>query len=328
MIKNSKVIGANINPDDYHRSTVERGHAQYPVSPSMLKEFGRCASRWVRGYVGPETDAKDWGKLLDMSLMTPNAFKAKVILAPTEYPAIVKKVEVMKPWTFRATYCKEWREEKEAQGLMVLTQKEVDEVRAANKSVMQDEVMAEFINSSDKQVLVTAEWHDPTTGLVIPLRCLIDLAPRSGTEFGSCLGDFKTTFCASPFAFRRMIHKMGYHVQAAFDLDLYRAATGEDRNTWCLLIQESFPPWQTAKQMLSEDYVELGRRTYRSLLARYCSCIKLGIWPDYDLGPDSVQGWSLAEPESWMLNTFTEKTVEGPTVDDIRETEDNFDTLY
>jgi hypothetical protein len=308
------------DPVEYHNHHDQRGKADFPMSPSALKEFGRCPARWVAGYVSPESCALEWGSLLDCLVLTPELFESRYAVHPEQYVAKVMEcpscrgqaqsrrctackvdrvgIEVAREWDGKAAHCKAWKLANVDK--IQIAEAKLLEAEAAKAALMSDGIIASFIEASDKQRKVTAEWHDEATGLVVPVRCLIDLLPRSDTEFAKCAGDLKTSFTAAVQPFNRNVHKFAYHVQAALDLDLLVAATGEDRNTWCLVVQESYAPWQTGKRMLSQDYIELGRVAYQKLLRLYCQCLKSGFWPGYDDTDEAIQGWSLCAPEPWM----------------------------
>ena len=46
---NAKVTPGVTCPADYHGHEIQRGQPEYPMSPSELKEFARCQSRWAAG---------------------------------------------------------------------------------------------------------------------------------------------------------------------------------------------------------------------------------------------------------------------------------------
>ncbi len=251
----------------------------------------------MAGYVPPGSDAKLYGNLLDTLVLTPELFESRYVLEPATYTN--EKGEVKK-WSNNATVCKEWNAKQV--GKTILSDGELFDAKAACKRLMGDEIIAAFIEASDKQVLVTAEWHDEPTGVIIPVRCLMDLVPRNDTEFAKSLGDLKSTRTGALIPFQRDVYKMGYHVQGAFDLDMFVAATGEDRVNWCLIIQESYHPWQSGKRLLAEDYLAIGRAEYANLLHLYCQCLKSGKWPGYDDNDEAAQGWSVVAPEPWMMS--------------------------
>src|SRR4030065_2654530 len=61
-----------------------------------------------------------FGNLVDCLLFEPALFSSRYKLAPDTYPAIVKKVQIDKPWNWNASYCKEWRDE-QPEGVEVVT---------------------------------------------------------------------------------------------------------------------------------------------------------------------------------------------------------------
>lgn len=295
MIQNAKIVAVGVEPQAYHTQEAKRGSVGFAMSPSQLKEFSKCPDRWVRGYEPPQSEAKDYGSLLDCRLLTPDLFPKRYAVRPATYTN--DKGET-KPFNLNSNVCKAWVEEQD--GKEVISAAHVEDTDSAIARLNQDEVIAAFLAASDRQVLVVGEWHDDDTKLVVPIRCLIDLAPRKDSEFCKSLSDFKTTRSAALTPFQRQCYQMGWHIQAAFDTDLYVAASGEDRCNWCFIVQESYAPWQPAKRLLSHDFMELGRTEYRRILATYCACLKANQWPDYDSNDEAVQGWSVVRPEPFM----------------------------
>lgn len=320
MFRNARIVCKGANPSDYLRQEAERGTPDFVVSSSMIKEFNRCPSRWRAGYESPDSDSKIWGSLLDCRLLTPDQFQDRYAIRPDTYTATGMKcpscgsitdakscrackcdrqpVTFEKEWSGGAEECKDWLEAHSRQS--IVTTKQVAEADTAIKRLLADETIGAWHKSSETQVWVAADWCDPKTRLVIPCRCLIDYLPRTDSEFSKCAGDLKSCRCGLPRVFQRQAFQFGYHVQAGFDLDLLQAATGEDRNTWCLIVQENFPPYEPGKRMVSESLLEIGRQTYKHALARYAACLASGRWPGYDDHADAIQGWSLCDAEPWM----------------------------
>lgn len=299
--QNAKVVSVGVNPQDYHNQKEKRGTKEFAISPSSLREFAKCPRRWVDGYESPESEAKKYGSLLDCRLTTPDEFEERYAVRPDTYIAEVKKERVEKPWNGNATFCSEWKQQQLDNGKEIVTSYEMKNCDDAISRLKSDEIIAAWLDACDMQVLVAGEWHDEKTGLVIPVRCLIDFRPRLETEFAKCLGDLKSTRNASIGAWNRWCFTAGYHIQGAFDTDLYVEATKEDRMTWCFIVQENFAPWQTAKRMLSVEHgLDLGRMEYKRMLELYCRCLKAGQWPDYDGHDESIQGWSLVTAEPWQ----------------------------
>jgi hypothetical protein len=299
-----KVVGVGVNPADYHAVKVERGDVAYPVSPSMLKQFAHCPSRWRAGYVAPESEAKMFGSLLDCRLLTPGQFAERYAVQPSTYkaPESAKKDAPLidKPWSNNATVCREWNAAQRDAGKEVVSASAVAEADEARQRLLADPILAAWHEVCDTQVLVQGQWQDEATGLVVPARCLIDYAPRKGSEFETCLGDLKTAFTGALRPFEKAVYAMGYHIQAAFDLAIFNAATGEGRDRWVFVGQESYAPWQPFRRMLDEEFVQIGKQQMESYLRAYCQCLKKQEWPGYDDNDDAAQGWSVVRPAPWM----------------------------
>lgn len=322
--QNARIVSVNADPTKYHLplAGVERGDPRLIVSSSMLREFGHCPSRWKAGFVSADTDAKDYGSLLDCRALTPEQFPARYVIQPATYrvPELTcpqcgsvttaakcqkcrcdrEMIMVEKEWTNQASACKSWNEEQKAIGKSIVSANELEECDKAIARMMEDEVIKAFHECSDKQVWLAAEWKDERTGLVIPVKVLIDYRPRLGSEFELCLGDLKSARNAAQAAWKKDAFRRGYHIQGALYKTIYELATGEDRNTWCFILQENYPPYQTGKRILSQEFLQFGKQRVESLLARYCQCLKTGFWPGFDDSPLSVQGWGILEMEPYM----------------------------
>ena len=310
---NGKVHGDNIDSEDYISNDVPRGDAKYVMSRSDLVEFNRCPQRWIKGYKMPESDAKDWGNIIDCLILTPDKFADRYVVAPSTYPAKGKKKddpEIQKPWSRNATFCKEWEEEQSPR--IVLKSEEEADARRAATVLRSDKTIAAFLACSRKQVMITADYTDADTNLAIPVKILIDLVPEPDPRietFGTDgLGDLKTTECAAADPWIRSVFNYHYHVQAALQLDVFNAVYGLNhpdyipRETFYHILQESYHPFQPAKRILTGEFIELGRLFYRRAIARYAQCHKTQVWPDYDmdaLRPVSKAGNSSRQKNSW-----------------------------
>ncbi len=164
--------------------------------------------------------------------------------------------------------------------------------------------MSAFLNDAARSVFVAAQYTDRATGLIIPVKILVDAAPHPAGEFAKMLGDVKTAASAHPGAWSRKVFEQKYHVQAALYLDVWASARpAEDRTDFAHLIQENYHPFQPAHRILSGEFIELGRMKYQNALARYAKCLASGIWPGYDDDQrEHWNGWPFTHPEPWMLN--------------------------
>lgn len=295
--QNCKIIGAGVNSDAYHAQTFARGAKEFVMSPSSLKAFAQCPSRWHAGYQPPESDAKDYGNLLDTILLTPEQFEDRFAVKPLTYKSAgTKKSDPIedKPFNANSTWCKEWMTTQA--GKTIISTRDLIEAQTAVKRLRDDDTIRAFVDASKTQVHVKGEWNDKATGLVIPVQCLIDCVPDRESEFQKSLGDLKSTRNAGLRPFARWCFTAGYHIQAAFDLAIYCAATGEDRSDWIFIVQENYAPFETGRRLLSQDFLQIGQQTYEHILKRYARCVKNGEWGGYD----QPEEFTLVQPEPWM----------------------------
>lgn len=295
MWKNAKIIGTNqqrIEP------TFKRGDPRFQMSRSELMDFAVCPAKWIDKPPDEEaTDSMQFGTVVDaLVTATKDQFDARFAITPETYRS--SKGE-QKPWTRRANTCKEWEAEQKNAGKIVVTQQLLEEAKLAAAALAKSPEALSLLLNSDKQVLITAEWHDKN-GIVVPFSCLLDLVPHKSSEWGKCLGDLKTARSGDPAKWPRACEDGDYHVQAASYYDVYRAAMpDEDRTNFIHLIQENTAPYHvvTPLTVLSTEFLDWGRMKYRRALAFYCECLKENVWPSYQPARNTIGKFQIIGPE-------------------------------
>lgn len=320
---NGKIVGDQINNAEYHKATHARGDRNFVMTRSHLQQILTCAKRWRDGYEGDDTKATIWGSLIDCLVLTPDRFDQLFAIYPLTYPCdpTSKDPRTSKPWNANATYCREWKAEHVAAGRTCILEDKLDHdgevveetaattmkrARAAVAALKADTIAWEFVACSRKQVMITVDYVDEATGLVIPVKVLIDLYPDSQhPKYGKALGDLKTTINAAPGAWEKAVVDRGYDIQAAMNI-LAARACGDDRVTFHHVIEESYEPWQPAKRQLAEEYLTAGAEVLLHGLAYYAQCLKHDYWPDYESGSPAgamvINGWQMSQPPSWIVN--------------------------
>ncbi len=302
--QNAKIVGCGVDSNDYHRQIVgvERGNPAFVMSRGELVTLAQCPHKWLLGFEHKDTDASDWGSLMDCWVLDPNRFKNKYAVAPATYLADGRKKgdpQIEKPWNRNATFCKEWEE---AQGdKVIIKAAELAESQTAIKALHSDPEISQVILGSEHQVMVVAEYQDRETDIVVPVKILIDIKPLESSGYQKQLFDFKTSVSADPARWPRLVFERGYHVQAAFYLDIYVAATGEDRLEFGHIVQENSAPWETSRMVLSQEFLNMGREAYIHALKKYCQCLKTNEWPSYPQSHLNIRGWNYCDPEAWMI---------------------------
>ncbi len=113
--------------------------------------------------------------------------------------------------------------------------------------------------------------------------------------------DLKTTQDASSSAFAKSCAHFRYHVQAAWYLAAYQAATGDLPGGFIFVAVEKTPPYAVALYELDAEAVDLGRFLARRDLARYANAREFDLWPGYS---EAIQPLSLPK---WALNAEIEE---------------------
>ena len=304
MIINANILGKQVDPEEYHARNrcIKRGEVNYIMSRGELVEFAKCPHRWKSGYKdGQESnESLEWGSLIDTLLLDRERFEQKYAVAPMTYIAESGKDKGKeKPWNWNAKVCQRWKDSQNGKQIIKVGRRTDAQLAILEFTCNHD--IVEIISSSDKQVMVSGGYEDDETGITIPICALIDIVPQL-TRYSDSLMDLKTSNSADSRSWPSSVFRYGYHVQSAFYLDLYNAATGENRANFRHIIQESFPPYEIGKRILAKEFIDLGREKYLSALKQYCQCIKSNHWPTYEEMEDyHIDGWGIVDPEAWMI---------------------------
>lgn len=301
--KDGKIISVNTDPKVYHANK-ERGAKDFVMSRSDLMEFNRCPVRWRKGFAHKKTEDMEWGELLDATTLQPDSFSKLYAVTPELYPAEPKKkgdpVEE-KPWNWNANYCKAWKQNVLAQGRFPVHYETMTEVLTARAALLDNPMIAELLNQSDRQVMCMATYHDEATGLDIAVKILIDICPHLDSQkYHACLADLKSGGSADPAKWEYHVDDFNLHAQAALYLDVYNAATDEERTSFLHPCQENYPPYHSELHLLDQTYIELGRMKYQQALKNYAKCLYTNEWPGYP--GTKLAGFTLIVPPPRTMN--------------------------
>lgn len=140
------------------------------------------------------------------------------------------------------------------------------------------------------QAEVSFFWIDSLTGELCKGRA--DWVFCTGQ--GVILLDLKTAEDASPFGFAKACARYGYHMQAPWYSDGWKAATGEDVLGFVFGAVESTWPNVAEAYMLDDEAIDKGRVECRRLLNLHASCKAANHWPAYaeTITPLSLPAWA------------------------------------
>lgn len=131
-------------------------------------------------------------------------------------------------------------------------------------------------------------WDDPETGIKCKAR------PDALSVVNRVIVDLKTTQDASVGAFSKDVITYKYHWQAAMYTDAAKAEFSDDF-LFVFIAVENKAPFGVAVYLLSSEFIEVGRKAYKSALAKVLECRKSGVWPCY-----SESALELPAPQ-WLV---------------------------
>jgi hypothetical protein len=231
------------------------------VSKSLLWKFYQNPHKWKYGVrETSQTDSMRWGSLVDCLTLTPSAFDRDFIVSPYD--------------NYQTKEAREWRD---AQTRTVVKQSERDEAYEAVDAIWNHSIAAGVLENSTRQVSVIADAVEPVTAQPFRAKCRLDIVPHSKWGYRDWLFDLKT--CQSLHKIPGTIADFGYHIQAAFYLDLYNAKAADKRSRWGFIFQESESPYEVAVVELAQPDIHAGREWYQAALATWCRCERDQSWP-------------------------------------------------
>lgn len=267
-------------------------HGHPAVNASALKEMMRSPLHCWAKYVDPNrkrdepTEAMRFGTAAHAAILEPEEFAKGYIRAVEGIDRRTK--EGKEAWAaFLA----------EAEGRQVLTADEYDKVLSVRDAVMAHPLAGSWLSSGEAEVSWFAASPDhPGIGL----RGRTDRTVMVG-DGTLLIADLKTTKDATAGAFTREVYQRGYHVQAAFYVDLL-ALCGEPVGHFAFIAAEKVHPFAVGVYHLDPEDLEVGRRVYKRLLATYAKCLAANHWPGPS--PESIRA---AAPRWAELGAYQEE---------------------
>lgn len=275
----------------------EKYHGLAGASASILRAYWQTTPAHARVQIEgmKQTPAMIRGTVAHQLLLEPDKGLAGVIVLPDKYPSDDGKGRITeKDWHGGATYCKDYVANAKRQGLLPIKAEEYLHAVRAVQSVLNSEAGEYYAEGwGEVSVIVHNAEND------VSVRCRTDWVPGRY----AVLCDLKVTDDASDEGFEKKIWAMGYHIQAAVNLDAWNALNGSDdpRESFDFIAVEPHPPYAVKVHRLSPQMIALGRMHAAELLALHCHCVRENKWPAY---PATV---NVIEPKDWQLNARSTK---------------------
>ena len=291
------VVCSNAKQSDYIKQEKKRGDHDCIVSRSDLCMILSNPHKWLNGWESADTSASTWGTVVDFMLMNDGKSEPPFVVTPETY---TNEKGIEKPWNRNATVCREFEDRHE--GMLLISHATYEAAQTAVYRIRDDAYLKPLFNGAAFQMWIEGAYKTKC-GAVVLLKSLIDIVPSKTGDCLNWLADLKTTTDASTGVWPRKLFDMEYHIQAALYLDMYNAATGEERNTFAHVIQERDAPYEIGRRILDETFIEIGRAKYVEALNILGECYKTGAWPGYDdIGIGStIRGFTVSSPKAWMV---------------------------
>lgn len=250
-----------------------------------------------------DTKAKANGTLAHCMLLEPHEFDARFTVVPEDAPnrPSIRQRKAAKPSEATVAAIAWWDAFDAANvGKIIVDPDALASARAQAAAVRALPDVAALL--ADGYPEASAFWIDDDTGELC--KCRPDwVSTGHGSDGKSViLVDGKTTTDASPDGFGRAIWNYAYHLQAAWYVDGFEAATGMNVHGFVFAAVESAWPHAAAAYMLGDDVMDKARKEYRRLLNTYAECRRTGVWPGY------APGVSLINLPTWAQRQLTEGT--------------------
>lgn len=229
-------------------------HSNLAVGSTLLKKIANETLLHALTADKAVTRPMILGSALHSSILEPERFTSEFLVAPK---CDRRTTEGKALW---ASF------EKSAMGRSVINEEEMLQIQGMKDSVLAHPVASMMLIGGEAEYAYYTE--DLQTGL--KLKCRPDYH-KAGT-----LIDIKSTADASFEGFARQIGNLGYHIQAAYYLDVFNASQGTDYKEFFFVAVENKFPFAVAVYRLDSTHIEHGRIAYRKALTRYDEFLKSG----------------------------------------------------
>lgn len=292
--------GKPINTAGVYDMTLEQYHSHNCAGPSISSSGLRTiedespAHYWVDSYLNPkrtiDVEQKkelNIGTAAHLLLLGESGFAEKCAVLPPQWS------------DFKGGAAKEWRAEMWRQGRLVLTQKDIEVIRAVARSMEKDPfIRAGLFNGMTEKSLI---WKDEETGVWLKAR------PDTISADAATIVDLKTLPSADHHSCQNQIKDYGYHMQLALAGMGVEAVLGRkiSNDGHIICFAEKKAPNCCNIKVVDAEAIMWGRMLCRRALRKFADCWAKKEWPGY---ADSGNNISLP---AWLNDRYREQHKNG-----------------
>lgn len=282
---------------DYHRGDICPGPS---LSASGLKRLVLdCpAMFWADSALNPKreekrTKALDFGRAAHALQLGEPEFAAEFVVSPYD--------------DYRTKEAREWRD---AQSRVVVSAAQFETIEAMVAALRATPMVAgAFKDGVPERSFFT---KDPETGIWLKVRP--DWTPNNLAA--SLIQEFKTAADIRPRKLAAAVFEYGYEIQAALQLDVVEAVTGEKPLGIAHVVQEKDPPYLATLHYFTPDQLSFGRTRYRAALRIFAEC-----WDRHRAGHPERVAWPgyTTEPIPFETPFYIQKEIEAQAKETMYE---------
>lgn len=259
------------------------------INQSLLKSFGKANTPAHFHYEQsrPRKESPDLriGSYVDAGIFFPEELAG-------QFATFTGKIRKGADWeAFKKTH----------QGKTILNMDEWSRAGGCILALKEHDDAQKIFKASHHQVVIIAEH--PVFG--VRMKGLIDCLPdqtRCHHLLARCIFDVKKSWSAKPEDFDDTCSSFGYHIQAAYYLDL-ASFVGLDADTFGFIVVEDEKPHKIKIHYIRKGSAvyNWGKSEYERLMVSYLECVRTDTWPDY--GSD----WAEVLYKPWQLRKEIER---------------------
>jgi hypothetical protein len=199
---------------------------------------------------------------------------------------------------WRTKAAKAARDEATRHGRLPLLRDDYDRAYAMATAVLQHPVAGALLDPTRGRPEQTLVWQDEE--LQVWRRAMVDHLPHDDGR-RPILVDLKTTTDAGPPALGRTVAQYGYHQQAAWYLDGYRALHPGSDPAFLFTFVEKEPPHLVSVIELDQHALIVGAELNRRALQIYAECKATGTWPGHspEIELVGLPAWAARQLEEY-----------------------------
>lgn len=276
-------------PQDVYRKAPGVAHTQMKYMDPPARQLA-----YMKSLDDPDDKREKWelrlGSIIHERIMEPENSKLLCV-----HPA---KDEDGDDWAWRKKKNKEWRDSKEAEGFIVVSPDQRDQIYGIVDSIMANKLAAQWIERSMCELSVFS--RNAATGVMWKAR------PDIIADGWNHIADIKTVLegGSSKHAWNKRLFDYGYWTQAPWHMDVFneQCDAANVRDEFAHIIVEKVPPYLCRISFVSKEDIALGRRVNAMRLQRYMECEQSGHWPGYPevLERSEIPGWARFEMEQQL----------------------------